>query len=301
MRRLFRTAAVALGLLVAAPVTSAFAITIEAVVNGVAITSYDISQRVALQQISGQSPSAATAEQELIDELIQISEAVRLGLRITNAQIDAAYAQIAAQVGLPVSQFNQALLQAGVAPDTLRRRLQAQIAWQNLLQARIGQGNAVRQEDVTAALLAAGRQNATVREYRLQQVIFVLPQGASSGLVGQRRNEAEAFRQRFGGCDNTLAQAAALREVVVVDIGRDVSRLTSAQAADVEETNAGRMTRPQQTSRGIEVIAVCSITEVAANENARMEIQNELLIERADTVGQEYLAELRARAVIQRF
>lgn len=301
MRRLFRTAAVALGLLVAAPVTSAFAITIEAVVNGVAITSYDISQRVALQQISGQSPSAATAEQELIDELIQISEAVRLGLRITNAQIDAAYAQIAAQVGLPVGQFNQALLQAGVAPDTLRRRLQAQIAWQNLLQARIGQGNAVRQEDVTAALLAAGRQNATVREYRLQQVIFVLPQGASSGLVGQRRNEAEAFRQRFGGCDNTLAQAAALREVVVVDIGRDVSRLTSAQAADVEETNAGRMTRPQQTSRGIEVIAVCSITEVAANENARMEIQNELLIERADVVGEEYLAELRARAVIQRF
>lgn len=301
MRRLLRNAAVALGLLVLAPAPSAFAIGIEAVVNGVAITSYDISQRVALQRISGQTPSAAAAEQELIDELIQISEAVRLGLRISNAQIDAAFAQIAAQVGLPVNQFNQALREAGVEPDTLRRRLQAQIAWQNLLQARIAQGTAVRQDDVTAALLAAGRQNATIREYRLQQVIFVLPQGASAGLIGQRRNEAEAFRQRFQGCDNTFTQAAALREVVVIDIGRDIARLTAAQAADVEETNAGRTTRPQQTSRGIEIIAVCSVTEVAANETARMEIQNELLIERAEEVGQEYLEELRARAVIQRF
>lgn len=301
MRRLFRTAAVALGLLVLAPATSALAVTIEAVVNGVAITSYDISQRVALQQISGQTPSTAAATEELIDELVQIGEAIRVGFVVSNAQVEAAFAQVASQVGLSVSQFNSALRQAGVEPDTLRRRLQAQIAWQALLQGRITTGNPVRQGDITAALLAAGRENETVREYRMQQVIFVLPQGAGGGAVAQRRNEAEAFRQRFGGCENTLTQAATLRDVVVVDIGRDANRLTQAQAEDVQGTAAGRMTRPQQTARGIEIIAVCSITEVAANETARMEIQNELLGAGVDQVGRDFLAELRARAVIQRF
>lgn len=301
MRRLFRSAAIAFAILIVAPATSALAVTIEAVVNGVAITSYDVSQRVALQRISGQTASTRAATDELIDELVQLSEAIRLGVNISNAQVDAAFASIAQQVNLSVSAFSSALREAGVEPDTLKRRLQTQIAWSALMQARVAQTTVVRQDDVTAALLAAGREGATVREYRLQQVIFVVPPNSSAGFISQRRNEAEAFRQRFAGCDSTFTQAAALREVVVVDIGRDTSRLTSAQSQDITTTNAGRMTRPQTTSRGVELIAVCSVTEVQANENARMEVQNNLLIERADEIGADYLAELRARAVIQRF
>ena len=46
---------------------------------------------------------------------------------------------------------------------------------------------------VTAALLAQGRQTETVREYRLQQIIFVIPGEASTAVVNQRRSEAVAM------------------------------------------------------------------------------------------------------------
>jgi peptidyl-prolyl cis-trans isomerase SurA len=301
MRRFLRPLAIVLAVLFIVPAGNAFAITIVAVVNGVPITSYDVGQRVALQRISGQTPSNSSATNELIDELVQLGESIRLGVNIPQSQIDSAFASIAGQVQMNISQFNEALRQSGIEPESLKRRLQAQIAWSVLMQNRIQINPGVRQDDVTAALLAQGRQTETVREYRLQQIIFVIPGEASTAVVNQRRSEAEAFRQRFAGCDGALAQAASLRGVVVVDIGRSASRLNQAQRDALETTQAGRTTRPERTSQGIEVIAVCSVTEVAGNEAARVDITNQLIIERGEQIGEDYLAELRARAIIQRF
>ena len=301
MKRFLHALAAAIVVLITAQAAPALAITIEVIVNGVPITSYDIEQRMALQQISGQTPSRTTATNELIDEMIQIGEAVRLGVNIPQTQIDGAFATIAQQVGMSVSQFNAALSQSGVNPDSLKRRLQAQIAWGTLMQARVQTTTVVNQADVTAAMLAAGRQTELVREYRLQQIICVVPAGSSAGFISQRRSEAEAFRQRFQGCEASMAQAAQLRGVVVLDIGRDTSRLTAAQMEGVAATAAGRVSRPEQTGQGIEVVAVCSVVQVQGNEAARTEIQTELIIQRGEEIGTEYLAELRARAIIQRF
>ena len=298
----FRHAIVwALVLLALVPASHAFAVTLEVVVNGVPITSYDIAQRVALQRVSGQTASTNAATNRLIDESIQVSEALRLGVRVSQQQIDAAFASIAQQVGMSVSQFSAALREAGVAPDTLKQQVRAQIYWSILIQARLQTNPVVRQDDVTAALLAQGGANQTVRQYRLQQIIFVVPQGSSNDYVNQRRSEAESFRQRFSGCENSLTRAQNLRDVTVRDLGRDVSQLSQTQFQSVQSTSAGRTTRPERTSRGIEIVAVCSVTEVQANEQARTEIQNELLIDQGEQIGQDYLAELRENAIIIRY
>ncbi len=292
--------ACAVFLLALIPASGAFAVTLAAVVNGVPITSYDVDQRVALQQISGQTASRTTALNELIDEAIEVSEAIRLGATVNQSQIDAAFASIAQQVGMGVSQFQQALRDSGVAPDSLKSQIKAQIYWSMLVQARLQITTPVRQDDVTAQLLAEGADQ-TVREYRLQQIIFVVPANSTNAYVNQRRSEAQTFRQRFTGCDNTLALAANLRDVTVRDIGRDTSNLTATQVQALQGTAAGHTTAPEQTTLGIEILAVCSVTEVQANETARTQIQNQLLIDQGDQIGQDYLAELRTRAIIVRY
>jgi peptidyl-prolyl cis-trans isomerase SurA len=279
----------------------AAAVTLTAVVNGVPITSYDIDQRVALMTISGQSAGRTGATNQLIDEAIQITEAQRFGIAVSSQQVSSAFNNIAQQVGLSVSQFEQALWEAGVAPDTLRNSLRAQIYWSILVQGRLQAAPAVRQADVTAQLLAQGGAAETVREYQMQRIIFVVPAGAGNSYVNQRRSEAQSFRQRFADCSNTLAQAANLTDVTVRDIGRDIGQLNQAQQNDVRSTAAGRTTGPERTDLGIEVIAVCSVTEVQANEAARTEIQNDLLIDQGEVFAQDYLAELRERAIIIRY
>lgn len=293
--------ACALFLLALIPATGVSAVTLEVVVNGVPITSYDIDQRVALMAISGQGGGRTTATNQLIDEAIEVTEAQRLGIAVSDSQVSTAFANIAQQVGMGTSEFSNALLQAGVNPETLRQSLRAQIYWSILVQARLQTAPGVLQQDVTAQLLAQGAATQTVREYRLQRIIFVVPDGATNAYVNQRRSEAQAFRQRFTGCENTLAMAVNLTDVTVRDIGRDIGQLNAAQREAVERASAGTITSPERTGLGIEVVAVCDVVEVQANEAARTEIQNELLINQGEAIGQEYLAELRERAIIIRY
>lgn len=298
--RPLRAVAFCLALIVFALPQQASAVSIEVIVNGVPITSYDISQRVALMRVSGQSASTSAATEQLIDEAIQVGEAARRGVRVTEGQVEAAYATIAGQVGLSVSQFTQALNQAGVESETLKQQIRAQIYWSILMQARLQIEPIVNQQDVTAQLLAQGGESQMVNEYLMQKVIFVAPSGSSNSYISQRRSEAEAFRQRFTSCENTLAQSINLRDVTVQEIGRDMTQLTNTQAQAVRAMSSPGMTRPEQTSNGIEVIAVCSVRAVQANEQARTELQNELLIDLGDEIGQDYLAELREQAIIIR-
>jgi peptidyl-prolyl cis-trans isomerase SurA len=291
--------AFALGLvLLAAPAVAATVI--KVVVNGQPITSYDIAQRVAMQRVSGQTANSATATEELINEAIQYSEATRRGVTIPEAQVDAAYASIAQQVQLAVPAFTQALGQAGINSESLRRRLRAQLAWQVLMQARM-QMASVRRDDITAALSARGDSANTMKEYTLQQIIFVVPSGASANVIAQRRREAESFRQRFAGCDGALAQARALRGVVVQNVGRrDTTQLAGPQGEEIQRTRPGRTTAPQATAQGVELLAVCNVREITSSAAARAEVENQLLIEQGETLGKEYLDELRARAIIER-
>lgn len=297
--RPFRAVALCLALFAFAAPQQASAVSIEVIVNGVPISSYDISQRVALMQISGQSASTSRATEQLIDEAIQVTEAARLGITVTEGQVEAAFASIANQVGMGVSEFRQALLQSGVNPDSLMQQIRAQIYWTNLVQRRLQIAPAVNQQDITERLLAQGADQ-TVNEYLMQRVIFVVPQGSSNAYYNQRRSEAEAFRQRFTGCENTVNQSLNLRDVTVREIGRDMSQLTGSQAEAVNAMNNPGTTRPERTDLGIEIVAVCSVRAVQANEQARAELQNELLIDLGDEVGQDYLAELREQAIIIR-
>lgn len=300
MKRLFRPLlAVALAVASLGLPSTAFAVSIVVVVNGQPITDYAIQQRVALMRISGQEASTSAATDQLIDEALQLQEAETRGVTVAASQVESAFSSIAQQVNLSVSQFNQALRESGVEPETLRTRLRAQIAWSGVMQSLVQNSATVRQEDITAQLIARGGEVSTVQEFLLQPIVFVIPAGSSNSTIEQRRSQAESYRRNFAGCDSAIQQAQGIRDVAVLDIiRRDSSQLTDEA---VLSTPVGGTTAPQRTEDGYQLIAVCAITEVQANEAARNEIANELMLEQGEQVGQDFLAELRQSAVIQRF
>lgn len=273
--------------------------TIKIIVNGLPITSYDINQRVRLLRISGGTANNTNAQRELIDEAVQVVEARRRGISVPESQVDNAYASIARGINMSVAQLTSALSSEGIAAASLKNRIRAQIAWSLLLQQRLAR-EAVRNDDIVAALFADGNQAAlTTTEFVLQQIIFVVPNGASSGVSQQRRREAENYRLRYSGCATAIQQASALRDVVVRDIGRrTISELTGQQGAAVQDTDVGDATRPFQTDNGFELIGVCEKRDVQSTADARAAVENRLTLAKGQEVGQEYLAELRAAAII---
>lgn len=90
----------ALLLLAMAPVSAA---SVAVTVNGEGITDIQVAQRVALFKLEGKS-GQKTAQDELINEMLMVQEAKRLGFTVSEAEIDAAFLQIARN--LKVSESN---------------------------------------------------------------------------------------------------------------------------------------------------------------------------------------------------
>ena len=274
---------------------------IAVLVNEVPITNYDISQRRKLMELGGAKASTKIATNELIDETLQLYEARKRGLKVPEAQVDGAYASIAQNLKMNPSQLTKALASRGIDSSSLKARLRAQVTWQYLVQRRTQQKAAVKTEDVASAVLAKGDPSKlTLTEFMLQQIVFVVPSGSNASLYAQRRREAEAFRQRFQGCDSSLEQAKKLRGVVVKNIGRrDSTQLSGPQGEDIKKTPAGKAAKPVQTDLGIELIAVCSTKEVQSTAAVRAEVTNDLYLKQSKDLGKDYMDELRKAAIIE--
>ncbi len=274
---------------------------IAVLVNEQPITNYDIEQRRKLMALGGAKATAKSATDELIDETLQLYEGRKRGIKAPDAQVEGAYASIAQNLKLNPSQLTKALGERGINSSSLKNRLRAQITWQQLVQRRTQATATIKTEDVTSAILAKGDPNQlTMTEYMLQQIVFVVPQGSSGALYSQRRREAEAFRQRFKGCDSSLEQAKQLRGVVVKNIGRrDTTQLGGPEGEDIKKTPAGKAASPTQIDEGIELIAVCSTKQIQSTAAARAEVTNDLYIKQAKDLGKDYMAELRKAAIIE--
>jgi peptidyl-prolyl cis-trans isomerase SurA len=273
---------------------------IPIVVNDRPITSFDIAQRMRLMRISGAKADEKDAREDLIDEVLELEEGARVGLVVPEEQVEAAYASIAQNLKLSAADLTKALGGEGIEPSTLKRRLAAQITWQQLVAARARSSSQIKESEVTTALLAKGDPTSLkTKEYTLQQIVFVVPSGSAAASYDQRRREAEAFRQRFQGCENSLAQAKDLNGVVVKELGRrDATELRGADGDAIKNASAGSTLRPSQIAQGIEIIAVCAVKEIQSAAAARVDIQNQLFQKQSEGIAATYLKELRARATI---
>ena len=265
------------------------------------ITSYDIAQRTTLLKLTGGGGQKAAIE-ELIDETLQFIEAAKLGVTVSESRVDFAIADIAKRTKMTPAKLKSALASQGVDIETLRRRIKAQMVWQTLVDVKIRMdGASVKQSDITAELFSeSGGQEIKTTEYILQQVIFVVPKGSSGALANQRRREAQAFRSRFPGCEQSVAMAKQLKGVVVKNLGRRTDdELSPSDAKEIKATAVGKTTNPIKTDGGYQLIAVCKKTSVDSNAAAIAQAESKLTLERNKDIGKDYMAELRKKAVIE--
>ncbi|MCX8569466.1 MULTISPECIES: peptidylprolyl isomerase [Hyphomicrobiales] len=307
MRKYFLSAGFAL--LVAATSVSttvyappAFASEIKYIVNDVPVTSYDIQRRAAFLKLQKRKGNAG---EEMIDQTLRQAEMKRLGIRISDKQVDDAYARFAGSNKLKPEQMNQILAQAGVTAAHFKEYIRTQIGWNQALSARFRSeagGGGTSEQDAVRRMLQQGGAKPSATEYMLQQVIFVVP-ASERGSIAKRKREADAMRGRFNGCEQTREFSKGLLDVTVRDLGRVLApQLPPEWAEDIKKLKAGGVTPARETERGVEFIGVCSAREVSDDKVAQMVFQAEGAgkegNEKAEELSKKYLAELRAKARI---
>lgn len=270
---------------------------IKYVVNGVPITSYDIQRRAAFIKLQRGKGSASD---QMIDQALRMAEVKRLNIRVTDQEVDQAYARFAQGNKMQLKQLDGIMAQSGVTKQHFKDFIRAQMSWNQALSARSRGGGRMSEQEAVRKMLQQGGAKPSATEYMLQQVIFVIPAG-EKGSIGKRKQEAEAMRARFNSCETTRQFAKGLLDVTVRDIGRKLApELPSDWADAIKKAGAGSATPVRQTERGLEFIGICSSREVSDDRVAQLVLngENKSGDQNADEISKTYTEELRKKARI---
>jgi len=277
---------------------------IAVLVNKTPITSNQIKRRAAfvkLRRMKGNSTKIAT--DELIDDAIKLQEARRIGVAATDAEVNSAYIKFAKNNKMTVKAFDGMLARTGVTKRGFKDYIRAAMSWQRAVATKAQVESSQGGGGTPSWLPAVGTQSSKETEYTIQQVIFIVPQGRRGAIMSQRRVEAQRFRSQFTGCDGTRQLAAGLKDVSVLDRGRMLeSELPSQWAKSIKATPEGKLTRPQDDARGVEMIAVCKTREVVgqASDIDAGVLSGNAGNNSASSAEKKYFQDIKAKAVIQR-
>lgn len=297
-------AALLLPLLIGLPTAAAWGQSaIRILVNDQPITTYDIQQRTKMLRVftRGKQGEKAAIEQ-LIDERLMLQEAARRRVRVTDAEVDAEFANRARAAKLSTAQFLQAMRQAGFDPRTFRDFLRANLGWSQIVRSRFRATVNITDQDVANALTGRDPQeeDRTATEYLVQQIIFIVPEGAGNAVRSKKRREAAAFRSEFRGCDQTLAQIAGRPGIVAkAPVRREEGQLPGNLLTKMQQMDVGGITEPSDIKEGVELLAICAKNEIAGLTEATVEARQELTSERGQLLARRYLRDLRSDAVIE--
>lgn len=265
---------------------------VVATVNGTPITDMQVAARVKLFALEGNKTGRRGAIEQLVDEAIQLDEAKRLGITVTNAQIDDALLQISRNMNVSQDRLVAMLQQGGVSTETLKDRLRAAIAWNAITESVIMPQIQISEFDLDQRA-ASQVQTFQTFDYILKEIIFV---GAGSS---NRSGQANKYRANFTGCDNAVNLSLAYTDAAVLDIGRrHATQLPEAIAKELAGLNVGGITKPRVVESGVSMLAVCEKTQAEdltfIKSDMRASAGNDVLAEEV----KKYMADLRSRAKV---
>jgi peptidyl-prolyl cis-trans isomerase SurA len=274
------------------------------IVNGDPITAYDVEQRMKLVQISGQkSPDRQAAIQELIDEKLKIQLLKRFMIEGIEGDVENAYANMARRMRTTPSGFTEQLSKSGITPATLKHRIRAEIIWNQIVRGRFQSSLQISDKDILAKMETAKPDESKMvgYDYTLRPIVFIVPRGSPQAVIEARKKEAEALKARFDDCDQGIALARGMRDIAVrPPIAKSSTDLAPELRAILDKTEVGKLSTPEVTTQGIEVYALCSKKQSAAdNTPGRKEVRDELYSEQFKTLSARFLKELRTQAMIE--
>ena len=263
--------------------------TIAAVVNDEIISNFDLDQRIRLViSSSGSEPTAQLANQlktqvltGLISERLQIQEARRLNIDVTDEEISSAVGFIEEQNGMPEGNLARVLESQGASVESLHDQLRAQIAWSKVVSRRLRPRVVVgadevdtlvarlkkreRVEHLTSEIfLSFSDQNAAVREdviANAQTLIGQLRDGASFPILAQQFSQSVSASD--GGdlgwitsAELPQAAGAALETLAVNEISGPISTRDGVYVLRVRERRRFAAVDPEQVTVALKQIFI---------------------------------------------
>jgi len=211
----FRAAVLALGLALAAtaPVSRAQGTGaapragdhIVAVVNQELVTNSEVQTRIRRltedaarnrQQLPPPAELRRLVVEGLIDERVQLTYAREAGVRIDDAELDRAVANVAVQNQLTMAQLRERLARDGIAYARFRTNVRDQMITERVREREVQGRIRVNDIEIDAYLDKRRAAMGAAAEYNIAQILVTVREGATAAETAERRARAEAAQAR---------------------------------------------------------------------------------------------------------
>ena len=192
---------------------------VVAIVDDDIIMASELRERVTavtenLKARDVQMPPEDTLIRETLDRLIlesiQLQKGTRVGVRISDAQLNSAMQRIAAQNRMELDQFRQALEQQGQSYVAMREQVRREMIIQRVQGGNVNQRIQITDKEVDNFLATPEGQKITQPEYHIVHALLAISPQASAAEVAaaqayvdqmvKRIRAGESFEQVMGVC-----------------------------------------------------------------------------------------------------
>ena len=245
--------------------------TATAIVNGVVITGTDIDQRVALVTAASDAPIPADEMarlrvqvlRNLIDETLKIQAAVADKVEVKPEEVEQTYQQLAAQnfAGNP-KKMDDYLASIGSSPASLKKQIEGEQAWENVLRRKITPFVNVSAEEVNDTLKRMNEAKGT-DEYRVGEIYLSATTENRAAVL----QNAQAIVQQLKQGGSFVAYARQYSEASSAVVGGDLGWLRIGQlppqlGAAVRTMTAGQLQGPIEVPGGFSIIYLINKRQV---------------------------------------
>lgn len=278
----------------AAPASAQLAEGVAAIVNDAAISTYDVRVRANMLLVSAGIQSTpemlerarAQALRDLIDEMLQLQETSKFDVTVPPEQVDVRVDDIARSNNMTMQQFEESLARAGVPITTLRRQIQAEVAWQRLMSGMYGSRLRISEVEIreTQERLAAA---ATRPQYLISEIF--LPATNEGEFQEMMQGGMRLIQEMQNGAPFPLV-ARQFSASPTAAAGGDVGWIAATELAPelqpiAERLQPGQVSLPVRTPTGVYIIALRERRE-GADQGATQLVSLRQIVAPAARLGQ---------------
>ena len=235
-----------------------------------------------------------------VDEKLQLQEAARLGLAVTDVEVDQAMETIAQRNKTNRVDLTRYLLQQNLSPDSLRDQLRAQIAWIKIINREIRPRIVVTQEQIDLAIKRNGGASGDPELLLSELLLPVYDRAQEASVLSDAAGLVTTLR---GGAD-FAALATQVSAATSAENGGDLgwvrtAAITPELRAQIETLKTDEISDPIVSPAGVHIFLVRDRRAGAAPaaidpEQVRQTVEQEQLERQAS----RYLRGLRRDAFV---
>ena len=199
--------------------------------------------------------------EQLIAESVQLQMADKMGMRISDNELNETLANIARSNGMTMAQFESQLAEEGVTYQQAREQIRNEMLTSRVQQRQVGNRVRITDNEVENYLQAQAGAGSDGAEYRLAYIFIQVDEPGNEASVRQARNLADNLRQQIlDGRDFrevAVAESDASNALEGGDMGwRPESQLPSLVAPVVPDLEPGVPSAVLENNSGFHLVMV---------------------------------------------